>query len=84
MRLAPSPGDDEREDEGRVGVDLDALAVDADLAPRDGLVRPRARVGPVEFLTRVDVDGEIGAVALYAAKGAIGISTSLSSAARVE
>jgi hypothetical protein len=76
VRLAPRPCDDEREHEGRVGVDFDALAVDADLAPRDGLVRPRARVGPVELLTRVDVDGEIGAVALLrGGEKVVGIST---------
>jgi len=64
VRLAPRPCDDEREDERRVGVHLYALAVYPDLAPRDGLVRARARVGPVKLLARVDVDAEVGTVAL--------------------
>lgn len=43
---------------------LDGGGVHPDLAPGHGLVRPRARVGAVELLPRVDVDGEIGSVPL--------------------
>lgn len=69
MRLALSARHPQREDERSVGIDLDALAVDPDLSPRDGLVWPRARIGPVELLARIDIDGEIGAVALRAGRG---------------
>lgn len=43
---------------------LDGGGIHPDLAPGHGLVRPRSRVGAVELLRRVDVDGEVGPVPL--------------------
>ena len=52
------------EDEGGLAVDLDRLGVLADLAPGDGLVGPRAGVGAVELVGRVQEHGEVRAVTL--------------------
>lgn len=68
-RLGKGGGDNEGEDQGGFGVDLDALAVGLDLAPADGLVRAGAGVAAVVFLGGVDVDGGVGAVAHEAGVG---------------
>ena len=55
--------DDERKHDSRLGVHLDAIAVQLDLPPADGLIRPRARIAAVKLLRRVDVHCALGAVA---------------------
>ena len=55
--------DDERKHHSRLGVHLDAVAVQLDLPPADSLVRPRARIAAVKLLRRVDVHGTLGAIA---------------------
>ena len=65
--LEMSPGEglrhEEREDEADLGVDLDGRGVLPDLAPGDGLVRPRAGVRAVELTGSVHENTEVGAVA---------------------
>ena len=64
MRLPKRPRDNERKHQRRLGVHLDTLAIHLDLAPRNGLVWPRSRIGSIEFLPGIDVDGIIGSVPL--------------------
>lgn len=53
----------EREYDGGIGVHLDWLRRELDLAPRDGFVGPSARVAAIELLARVDEDRVVGAIA---------------------
>jgi len=54
----------DRKGDGGVAVDLDGPGRALDLAPRNRLVRPRARVRAVELLGRVDKDGKVRAIPL--------------------
>jgi hypothetical protein len=64
MRFTPRPSHYQREDQGRIGMNLDRLCVSSDLAPADCLIWSRAPVRSIEFLASVDIDSVVCPVPL--------------------
>ena len=54
--------DEQRKDDGSIGMNLDGVGVGLDLPPGNGLVGTSTGVAAVELLRRVDVDGALRAV----------------------